>query len=235
MRLSKEVTKAIDEFEYGDPESAMAHACMAVDGSAKIAFPHMGVGARFTRFLRDHVDVLERMGLMGLDAADSRFSVPKEMLRSDGTAPDVAELIYSVHRCAHGHGDAVAESFELLPPGDADWHLQIGMEDRSVRLPESVIWGLLGATVLAATNAEQPAVAPYYKLHWQPGRGQQADWLAMPIKDWWGREQDFLDIALLHPRSFLRVTPEGPHYVTVEPGSGGVEIVAQLGDDIAAY
>lgn len=227
MRVSKEVTKTIDEFVAGDPESAMAHACMAVDGSAREAYPRMGVGERFTTFLRDHVDVLERMGLFGLDAVDSRFAVPQEMLRRDGAAPDIADLIYTVHRCAHGHGDAVPSNFELLPNGE-NWMLEVGNQDGSVRLPESVIWGLLGAVVLSDTNAHQPAVAQDYELLWRPSKVKEADWLTMPINDWWGRERDFLAIALLHPRSFVRVTPESPWHVTVEPGSPGMEITTSF-------
>ncbi len=48
----------------------------------------------------------------------------------------------------------------------------------------------------------------------------------MPINEWWGREQDFLAIALLHPRTFVRVMPESPWYVTVEPGSPGMKLIS---------
>lgn len=225
VKVSKELAKAIDEFAAGDPEAAMAHACMAVDGSARAAYPHKGVHARFTAFLRAHAQVLERMGLSGLDVVESRFAPASA---GKGTGPwDAADLIYFVHRCAHGHGDEVPFGWELVPNESAQfWLIELRIDEKTVRLPESVVWGLLATVVLAETNRNQQSIDPIYLLYWDPPGTSGEDRLEMPINEWWGRESDFLAITLQRPRSFIRMTSDGPIYVTIEEGGGTIEIEA---------
>jgi hypothetical protein len=55
MEVGRSVTKAIDEFEAGDLESAMLHACNAVDGTAMKSLPSItGSNLRFTTLLRNN-------------------------------------------------------------------------------------------------------------------------------------------------------------------------------------
>ena len=51
MNVGNSVRKAIDDWELGELESAMLHACNAVDGTAKKLHPSLGSNARFGRLL----------------------------------------------------------------------------------------------------------------------------------------------------------------------------------------
>jgi hypothetical protein len=75
MKVGDSVRKAIDDWEDGESEAAMLHACNAVDGTARKVYPQLGNKERFTRLLRDHYSVLGPMGAPGIDLEDTRFPV----------------------------------------------------------------------------------------------------------------------------------------------------------------
>ena len=114
MNVDRSITKAIDEWEAGDLDSAMLHACNAIDGTAKRAFPNLGNNARFTRLLRDNYGILGPMGLPGINLLERRFPVKVPNPKAPGGKPDIADVIYGVHRCSHGHGEDLPEGFALL-------------------------------------------------------------------------------------------------------------------------
>lgn len=58
MKVGDSVRKAIDDWQAGEFESAMLHACNAVDGTAKKIYPNLGSNARFTKLLRDSYSIL---------------------------------------------------------------------------------------------------------------------------------------------------------------------------------
>ncbi len=73
MEVGKSVSKAIADRLMGDMESAMLHACNAVDGTAKKMYPNLGVGARFRKLLREnYVGILEPM-MPGINLARLRL------------------------------------------------------------------------------------------------------------------------------------------------------------------
>jgi hypothetical protein len=67
MKVGHSVRKTIDEWEQGDLEAAMLHACNAVDGTARKLYPTESSNARFTRFLRENYEVFGPMAAPGLD------------------------------------------------------------------------------------------------------------------------------------------------------------------------
>src|SRR6185503_1921971 len=101
MKVGKSVKKSIDEWQQGDSESAMLHACNAVDGTAKKVYATLGNRARFTCLLRENYSVLGPLGAPGIDLIQTRFpvSVPKPCADLGGA--DLAEVIYGIHRCTH--------------------------------------------------------------------------------------------------------------------------------------
>src|SRR5690242_14470838 len=113
MRVGKSVRKAIDEFEAGDLESCVLHACNAVDGTARKESGGRPTGqrARFLGFLRSSLWLLEPMVCPGINLVGTCWTnVPL-----DGTAePDFADIVYTVYRCTHGHGDEIPKGFEHL-------------------------------------------------------------------------------------------------------------------------
>jgi hypothetical protein len=75
MKVGDSVRHALDEWERGNLEAAMLHACNAVDGTAKKVFPTLGNNRRFSRLLRENYGILGPMGAPGINLNDTRFPV----------------------------------------------------------------------------------------------------------------------------------------------------------------
>lgn len=196
MRVGKEVQLAIDDYEKDEIESAMAHACAGVEGTAGKVWPRTmpgrpGSKRRFTMLLRDNYDVMRRM-LGGLELVNTRYPVDVhgEPTAGDGRV-DFADLVYVVHRCTHAHGDE-------LPPGSdmlSDANVTIGrtrmtVVDGAVQLSDRTIFALLAVAVLAPVNRDQEVPDGYHlTLADEP----------FPINEWWGSKERFLEAAAKHP------------------------------------
>jgi hypothetical protein len=75
MIVGRSVRKAIDDWEQSELESAMLHACNAVDGTAGKLYPTSKNKERFTRTLRENYGILGPMGTPGIDLIETRFPV----------------------------------------------------------------------------------------------------------------------------------------------------------------
>ena len=84
MNVGNSVRKAIDDWGQGEAESAMLHACNAVDGTAKKLHPQLGSNARFTGFLRNNYGILGPMAAPGMDLTETRFPVRVEKPKAKG-------------------------------------------------------------------------------------------------------------------------------------------------------
>lgn len=187
MRVGRSIEKALIEWENGDFESSMLHACNAVDGTAKKRFPtRMHNKRRFTNFIRSEYDVVGPMGAPGLNLHSTRFPVRQRSSRPDAGHPDIADILYNVHRCSHGHGDELPDGFELLPDtADPQNPVQIVIGKNEVYLSNRVIIGLLAASVFAPENIAQEIDRAFYLSH--------TCGLHMPIHEWWGKKSRFLE------------------------------------------
>ena len=156
MNVGNSVRKAIDDWTQGEAESAILHACNAVDGTARKLHSQLGSNARFTCFLRDNYGILGPMAAPGIDLLETRFPVRVERPKAVGGKPDLADVIYGIHRCTHGHGSELPDGFDLLPdaagPAGAT-HTEV--ERGKVRLSDRVIFGLLAVTVFSVANKDQ--------------------------------------------------------------------------------
>ncbi|WP_156665361.1 hypothetical protein [Rhodococcus phenolicus] len=180
VKVGRSVQKALDEWIADDVESAMLHACNAVDGTAKKAYPSLGVTARFKTFIRDNYDVFGRMGMPGIDPENTRFAV-----RHNGERwkMDIADVVYHIHRCTHGHGDELPDGFELVryDPNSGLPNRLIG-ENGSIRLSTSVIFGLLVVAITDPSNADQSIPLDYFLL---------LEHMKFFVHDWWGQRDEF--------------------------------------------
>ncbi len=191
MNVGNSVRKAIEDWEEGEQESPMLHACNAVDGTAATTFPQLKVGARFTKLLRDNYATLGPMGAPGVDLAATRFPVGIDRPSAEGGQPDLADIIYSIHRCHHGHGDALPDGFELVRDiAETPQMTRMLVEKGKVRLSERVIFGLLAVAVLAPVNKDQRVPDGYHLTF--GGR-------TFFINEWWGRASEFAAIVAATP------------------------------------
>jgi hypothetical protein len=189
MDVGKSVSKAINEVAAGDFESAMLHACNAVDGTAKKALPSIvGSNLRFTSLLRDNYLMLGVMGMPGINLVDTRFPVAVNRPKAPGGAPDLADVIYGVHRCTHGHGEELPAGFEFRrdSSGLAE-RTSIVIERGRIQLSDRIIFGLLAVAVFAPENVGQNTPEGYYL-----SLGAHQTFI---INDWWGRRTEFEVIA----------------------------------------
>lgn len=183
MKISDSVIGSIDDFAAGKIESSVMHACFAVDGTArKLVGSNNDSRKRFVSFLRDHYWLLEPMVTPGINLVDTRWgNVPL----SKQPNPDLAEIIYEVHRCSHGHGDEVPGGFKFTRSVGTKESL-MEMSAGVLHLPDRLPFGLLAAAVLARVNRDQVVPDRYFLT-----LGEEK----FTINDWWGRESDFRPIA----------------------------------------
>lgn len=198
MNVGESVRLAIDDGNAGKLDSAMLHACNAVDGTAGKLFPGKGVGKRFKRLLRDNFDILGPMGMPGIDLMATRF--PVQVLKPDAPrgGVDIADIIYGIHRCCHAHGDELPQGFELVPDalrGQGATSM-IAMRGK-LAISDRMIYALLGIAVFNPINIGQ-IVPPGYSLligslhHFDIGR-------------WWGQRDLVSKICTIESPSTLRI------------------------------
>jgi len=198
MNVGNSVRKAIDDWTAGDMESAMLHACNAIDGTAKKVFPDLGSNARFTRLLRENYDIFGPMGLPGINVAETRFPVKVQHPKALGGQPDIADVIYGIHRCAHGHGDELPDGFELIQnAAGPSRYTRMEIAKGVVRLSDRIVFALLAVAVLCPASKGQ-CVPDGYHLTF----GSSA---TLMINEWWGRASDFPAISALEPMPLVKL------------------------------
>lgn len=183
----------------------MLFACNAVDGTARVRASsdnYRGNAERFKAVIREEIDILEVVGLPGVDLRASRFPYPA-VVSERRPLPDIADVLYHVHRCAHGHGHGhghdVVAGFELqlsdLSTGNHTMHFG----SAAVQLPQSVILGLVAIAVLAPENESEQAWDAV--IPWLGGD--------LAANDWWARGEDFRRFVDqgAHNRFKLNLTP----------------------------
>jgi hypothetical protein len=192
MNVGESVRKAIDDWEHGELEAAMLHACNAVDGTAKKVYPLLGSNERFTRLLRENYGILGPMGAPGINLVETRFPVSVPKPKAPGGKPDLADIIYGIHRCSHGHGDELPDGFGLIPDAAGPNRLtHMEVERGKVRLSDRTIFGLIAVAVFSPANKDQSVPDGYHLTFGDTGK--------LLINDWWGRASDFPAIAAKDP------------------------------------
>lgn len=198
MNVGNSVRKAIEDMESGDHESAMLHACNAIDGTAKKLYPKMGSNARFTKLLRDCYSILGPMGMPGIDIVETRFPIAVDRPKAPGGKPDLADVIYGVHRCTHNHGDELPGGFTLIPDAAGPARLtQIEVTKGAIRLSDRIIFGLIAVAMVSPVNVDQTVPDGYYLTF--------GDSEKMLINEWWGREADFLAVVEKDPIPLVKL------------------------------
>jgi hypothetical protein len=192
LQLAKQVLCAIDDAVAGKFDAALLHACFAIDGVSKRIFPNSTkVGVRYANTLRRYYWILEPMMGAGINLEDSKFT---NIVLRNNTSPDFADIVYEILRCSHAHCDEVPENFSVLPsagPFYSEWQFGLG----ELHMPDRVIWALLAVAVLSYVSKGQATTGTYYL-----SLGDEK----FPLKEWWGREDDFRPIAAKYNKTRVK-------------------------------
>jgi hypothetical protein len=200
VEVGRSISKAITERLSGDLESAMLHACNAVDGTAKKMYPALGVGARFRKLIREnYTGILEPM-MPGVNLEKTVFPISISGASGPGGQPDVADILYVLHRCHHGHGDALPVGYELVPdttaePPRTSTTLEFAGPNgnRGVRLSDRSIYGMAAVALLSPVNVDQVLLGSLH-LTWSSMSGD----IGVRLDNgWWGRADDFAAITAM--------------------------------------
>ncbi len=192
MNVGESIRKAIDDWELGEIEAAMLHACNAEDGTAKKVYPNLGSNERFTRLLRENYGIFGPMAMPGINLAETRFPVTVPRPKASGGKPDIADFIYGIHRCTHGHGDELPDGFALLEDAVGQQGItQFLVEPGKVQLSDRVIFALIAVAIFSPVNVGQSVPEGYHLTF-----GNSA---TLTINEWWGRAADFPAIAAMEP------------------------------------
>jgi hypothetical protein len=177
------VRRSLDLWERREWDAAMVHACNAVEGTARKRYPQLGVATRFKRTIRESLDIFRVMAAPGIDFEQSRFPVAVKSDSPDGR-PDVADVLYGVHRWSHGHDSELPEGFELTPHSDRPAGVHVWRSGK-IQLPASTVIGLLAVAVFSPENKGE-VIPDGYQLSWY----QHVFHVCM----WWGWQDHFREI-----------------------------------------
>lgn len=194
MKISQHVHSALLDWDAGRVESAMMHACAALDGTAARMFQSERKNSvRFKRCIRQFHWLIEPALAIGINLDTSRF---KNVPLRNNLAPDFADVVYEIHRCAHAHGDEVPQEFELILCADNEFSWTMG--EGVLQLPHRALFALLFVAVFAPVNSrEAPLPGAYLSLGY--GEGQDR----FDLGTSWGKSADMVSVAKKH--SFTRV------------------------------
>jgi hypothetical protein len=199
VEVGRSISKAIADRLAGDMDSAMLHASNALDGTAKKLYPTMGVGARFRKLLREnYVGILEPM-VPGVNLEMTVFPISISGASGPGGQPDVADILYSIHRCHHGHGEALPIGYELIPdtttapPGTTLESRQGPNGQWVVRLSDRSIYGMAAVALLSPVNVGQVLQGSLQLTY-----GSTSGDISVRLDNaWWGRGDEFAAITAM--------------------------------------
>ncbi len=183
MEVANSVMRSLDQWELKQWDEAMVHACNAVDATAKKRYPQLGVATRFKRTIRDALDIFGLMAAPEVDLVQTRFPIAVQSDLPDGR-PDIADVLFGVHRYAHGHEDELPNGFELTPHGPRPLSMHVWRNGK-IQLPAAAAIGLLAVAVFAPENKGE-VIPDGYQLSWYQH--------VFPICLWWGWQDHFRDI-----------------------------------------
>lgn len=183
VEVSDSVRRSLDNWERRQWDASMVDACNAVDATGRKRYPQLGIATRFKRTIRESLDIFQAMAAPGIDFDRSRFPIAVKSDLSD-SRPDIADVLFGIHRRNHGHDDDLPNGFELTPHGPRPQGVHIWRNGK-IQLPASTVIGLLAIAVFAPENKGE-AIPGGYQLSWYQH--------VFHICLWWGWQDHFREI-----------------------------------------
>ncbi len=176
MKIADHIKASLDACDSKELDKAMLFACLAVDGTAKKMYPHLKVGERFTKFIVDHLDIVELM-YGGINLKETVFPF-KDAKGTIGVKFE--DIVYEKFRCSLAHGDELPDGYDItVKVAEGIQQFMIDIEGQSMTLPESAIYALGLPCVLAPPNADQKIGSNAY--HYRDPLNRYV------VDRWWGQ------------------------------------------------
>lgn len=183
VTVGEEVRSSLDHWSAGEWRQSLWHATAAVQETADKRYPALPRAAQFKRTVRDDVDIFGALAAPDIDFDTSRFPLPVASDSTDGR-PDIADVLFAVHRYLHGHTDEMPAGCEVTPPAEGVSMFEISRGRLWLRA--SATLGLLGIAVFAAENSGE-TIPGNYHLGWQQH--------IFHVSGWWGWQAHFREIV----------------------------------------
>lgn len=182
----------MNHWSQSEPRPALWHASVALAETAAKRYPDLEPGPQFRTTIRDDVDIFTAMAAPDIDFANSRFPLPASSDQPD-KRPDIADVLYAVHRYLHDDAQAMPAGVEVTPHADGVPMFEIG--SGRLWLRASAALGLLGIAVFSTENKDEQ-IPDSYHLGWKQH--------VLHVSGWWGWHSHFRDIVARSP------IPSGP-------------------------
>lgn len=157
-------------------DDALLQLCPAIDATAKAEF---GISGRssYKRFIGENFELITRLAFGGPAISNLFLGVEHPMLEpdADGCA-SVQDVLYHVVRCGIIH-DAAIHDAVCFAPEDT-----IRVAEGRVQLPQSMVWGMILAVIVAPVNRDQTSQTPKSVT--------LAGVCTIPFDRLWGRRQE---------------------------------------------
>lgn len=183
VTVGEEVRSSLDHWSAGEWRQSLWHATAALAATADKRYPALPRAAQFKRTIRDDVDIFGAMAAPDIDLVNSRFPVPIATDSPDGR-PDIADVLFAVHRYLHGQPEEMPAGCEVVAPAQGVSMFEIARGRLWLRA--SAVLGLLAIAVFAAENTGE-AIPGNYQLGWQQH--------TFHVSGWWGWQAHFRDIV----------------------------------------
>jgi hypothetical protein len=225
VRIGKSVRLALEALREDDLETGMLHACNAFDGTAKRVYPHAGVARRFTDLFQDRARTLEPFAIPWLDLRGTRIAV-RFKPESQPKPRDFAEMIYTMHRCHHGHGEEVPFNWQMVKvDGDKRGSFMLRTAE-SVLIPSTFIEALCAVAIFEPANKDERVGVPLnITAEFVEWAKQDVYMCLFAVDKFWGRQELFDGYRLRGARRLRTLsTPEYESGGTPPPPGSSIKL-----------
>jgi hypothetical protein len=155
MSFEKRVLDCISKLNENDYESALFMICSCVEATAASEFGKDGKNA-FKEFLHQNLGLITSVafGFTSVLNINVAFSDPRVKQNPNGTC-SIQELLYHVVRCGLYHKAEFTNTLEFIPEN------KIICENNTVKLPGSLVRGILLAVIVSPTNCNRSLGVDY--------------------------------------------------------------------------
>ena len=192
MKLQDSIRLSMRDYEAGEYEAAMLHACCAVNGIANDlyrkeyrGYDEATTGTRFVKFINSNIDIIESIAYPGSYLKGCNYCIVHT--RNKIELVDFATIIYKVHRCNLCHGEEIPKGYELLVDNESSFVKFYFSKNGPVQINSKIVPALVMAVALQPVSWGKSFVAELKQTSvFCESIGE------MRINDWWGRKSDYL-------------------------------------------